>query len=144
MRRGSRHLSRDGEAGQALVEFAMAITVFLLLIMAVVDLGRLAYQYNGVTETVHELARTTSVYAGSPLGSSSETLSVLQTQRRMVPGLGTPSYVCVDIAGAPLSATCPGGGWVRVTISSTFVPSSPLVVLLGTIVLTTSASAQIQ
>ena len=36
--------------GQALVEFALAITVFLLLMMAIVDFGRGIYMYNGVSQ----------------------------------------------------------------------------------------------
>ena len=53
-----------GERGQGLVEFSLAVTVFLALIMGVVDLGRVVYQYNGGAEAARELARVTSVHPG--------------------------------------------------------------------------------
>ena len=58
--------------GQALVEFSLAVTVFLLLMMAIVDFGRGIYMYNGVSQAAREVARTTSVHPGSPLGSSTD------------------------------------------------------------------------
>ena len=44
------NIQRRGERGQALVEFSLAVTVFLTLVMGVVDLGRAVYQYNGTAE----------------------------------------------------------------------------------------------
>lgn len=143
-RRRSEATTTRVESGQALVEFSLAITIFLLLIMGIIDLAGAAYQYNGVSEAARELARVTSVYALSDLGSSPESQAVLSTQRKLVPGLGTPTYTCIDIAGTPIEGLCPGGGWVRVTISATFRPATPLTGFLGTIVLTSSASAQVQ
>ena len=136
--------SARGEGGQALVEFSLAITIFLLLIMGIIDLAGAAYQYNGVSEAARELARVTSVYALADLGSSPESQAVLSTQQKLVPGLGTPTYTCIDITGAPINGICPGGGWVRVTISATYRPATTLTGFLGTIVLTSSASAQVQ
>jgi hypothetical protein len=133
-----------GEAGQGLVEFAFAITLFMVILMGTVDLGRAAYQYNGVAEAARELARVTSVHPGSALGNSAETAGALATQRALVPGLGTPSYACVDIAGVTLGGACRPGSWVRVTVSSQFIPVTPVANLLGTIVLTGSASAKIE
>jgi Flp pilus assembly protein TadG len=143
MRRAQRPTS-EREAGQVLVEFAMAISVFILLVMGVVDLGRLVYQYNGVSEAARELARTTSVHPGSVLGADAETTGVYLTQRGMVPGLAAPTYACVDIAGATVTGVCTAGNWVRVTIHSTFIPATPLATVLGTIVLTSSANARIE
>jgi hypothetical protein len=134
----------SGEAGQGLVEFAFAITLFMVILMGTVDLGRAAYQYNGVAEAARELARVTSVHPGSSLGASAETAGALATQRALVPGLGTPSFACVDIAGATLGGTCRPGSWVRVTVSSQFIPVTPVANLLGTILLTGSASAKIE
>ena len=138
---------RDGsrsEAGQSLVEFSLAITVFLLLVMGTVDLGRAVYQYNGVAQAARELARVTSVHPGATLGSSSETSVVLATQRGLVPGIGSPVFTCTDIAGTVVTATCQAGDWVRVTIDSTFTPATPLATLLGQILLSSSAAAKIE
>jgi Flp pilus assembly protein TadG len=137
-------LLRRGERGQALVEFSLAVTVFLALVMGVVDLGRAVYQYNGTAEAARELVRATSVHQGSPLGSGDDTLGVLRTQRALVPGLATPTYACIDIAGATVTRTCEAGDWVRVTVSSTFTPVTPLATFLGQIVLSSSASAKLE
>ena len=144
MSRQTRHaeLSRDG--GQTLVEFSLAITVFLVLVMGVVDLGRAVYQYNGVAEAARELARVASVHPGAVPGTSAESDAVAATQAAIVPGLGTASYTCVDIAGTIVAGGCAGGNWIRVTVASTFIPVTPLAGLLGTIVLSSSASAKIE
>lgn len=139
-------LSCRGERGQALVEFSLAITVFLALIMGIVDLGRAVYQYNGAAEAARELARVTSVHPGSPLGSSNDTQATLGTQRALVPGLAAPTYDCIDIEGKPVPATraCEAGDWIRVTVVSAFTPVTPLATMLGQIVLTSSASAKLE
>jgi Flp pilus assembly protein TadG len=48
---------RGRDEGQALVEFSIAIIVFLLLLMAVFDFGRGIYMYNGVSEAARDVAR---------------------------------------------------------------------------------------
>jgi len=137
-------LQGPGERGQALVEFSLAVTVFLALVMGVVDLGRAIYQYNGVAQAARELVRATSVHQGSPLGSSADTLDTLRTERGLVPGLATPTYACVDIAGTPVTRACEAGDWVRVTVVSAFTPVTPLASMLGQIVLSSSASAKLE
>jgi Flp pilus assembly protein TadG len=49
--------SRRRRQGQALVEFALVIPIFLLLLMAVFDLGRAVFAYNSVTNAAREGAR---------------------------------------------------------------------------------------
>jgi len=126
------------------VEFSLAITVFLALIMGIVDLGRAVYQYNGAAEAARELARVTSVHPGSPLGSSAATQKTLGTQRALVPGLAAPTYACIDIAGTAVTRACEAGDWIRVTVGSAFTPVTPLATFLGQIVLTSSASVKLE
>lgn len=133
----------DRESGQALVEFALAITVFMLLLMGIVDLGRLVYQFNGVSEAARALARETSVHPGSTLGGSAETAAVLGTHALLFP-IGATSFSCVDISGATIAGACDAGNWVRVTVSSPFTPVTPLATILGPVVLTSAASAKIE
>jgi Flp pilus assembly protein TadG len=133
-----------GERGQGLVEFSLAITIFLLLVMGVVDLGRAVYQLNGVAQAARELARVTSVHPGSTLGGSAETSAALGNQEALVPNLGTPVYSCVDIANNAVTGACRAGDWVRVSIQTTFIPATPLAAMLGEIVLSGTASAKIE
>lgn len=139
--------SHESERGQTLVEFSFALIVFLMLLMGIIDLGRAVYDLTGTAQAAAEIARVTSVHpGGTTLGSSAETAEVMGVQSRLVPGLTAASYECVDIAGGAVSGTCkPGYGyWVRVTVSSTFYPITPLFLIFGSINLTSHSSAEIQ
>ena len=48
---------RDGRRGQSLVEFALILPIFLLLIMGIVDAGRLVYTFNTVSNAARQGAR---------------------------------------------------------------------------------------
>lgn len=141
---------RDGERGQTLVEFALAIPIFLFLLMAVFDFGRAIYQYNGVSQAARELARATSVHRCNPgsctLGNSAQTTAVLQTQQSLIPGLQAPVFTCVDITGAAINSatTCLPGDQVRVDVTASYSPITPLLGFLGNITLGSSSTVSIQ
>ena len=75
----------DRERGQALVEFSLTIVIFLVLMMAIVDLGRGIYMFNGVAQAAREVARVTSVHPGTGFGNSAETAAVVGTQKKLIP-----------------------------------------------------------
>jgi hypothetical protein len=54
---------RARRRGQSLVEFALVLPIFLLLIMGVVDAGRLVYMNSTLSNAAREGARTGSVEA---------------------------------------------------------------------------------
>ena len=145
-----RHIERQHprrpacEAGQSVVEFALGVTIFLILLMGVVDAGRAVYQLNGVSEAAREIARATSVHPGSTLGASTETAAVVGVQTKLVPGLTVLSYSCIDIEGATVTGNCQPGDWVRVTGRSRFTPVMPGLSMLGTVDLDSSSSARIE
>jgi hypothetical protein len=132
------------DAGQTVAEFAIGIVVFLLILLGIVDAGRAVYQLSGVSQAAREIARTTSVHPGAPLGGSAQTADTVAVQRRLVPGLSVSSYACVDIGGTSVAGPCKPGNWVRVTVTSRFEPSMPLLTLLGPIDLASSGSAEIE
>jgi Flp pilus assembly protein TadG len=129
--------------GQSTVEFALAVIVFVTMLCGVFDLGRGVYENNALSEAARELARTTSVHPGSPLGTSSETSATLATQRGLVMGMGTPTYSCVDIDGSSVSGTCKPGYWVKVLVTATYSPVTPLLGLTGPFTFTATSSIQI-
>lgn len=139
---------RDRERGQALVEFSLALVVFMFLLLAIVDFGRAIYQNNGVAQAAREIARVTSVHPGanftSVAGQSSQTRDVIGIQQALIPNLGEPTIVCVDIQGATLSRPCLPGDWVKVTIAAPYSPVAPFLGLSGTWNLTSSSSIVIQ
>lgn len=139
----------DRERGQAMVEFALVLMVFMVLMMAVFDFGRAIYQYNGVSQAAREIARVTAAHAGADFtndaGRSAETKGVIATQKALIPNLGDPTIECVDITGTVLTTRCVPGEWIRVGIHAPYTPITPLLGLVGTWNLfSSSTSVQLQ
>ena len=127
---------RRDRRGQALVEFALVLIPFLLIVLGILDVGRGIYVYNGVAEAAREIARVTSVHPGScgsgcdwmptPSDWSPQMQATVAAQEQLVPGLtgGQITIACTDLANATYnSAECyPGtvGRYVQVTISVPF------------------------
>lgn len=129
--------------GQSLVEFSLVVVPFVFILMGIFDLGRGIYMMNGTAEAAREIARVTSVHSGCPLnavtcdlGSSTETASVVDTQQGLVPGLTIDTsndITCVDINDVvKADNTCRWGvDYVRVRVTSSFVPITPVVSMFG-------------
>jgi Flp pilus assembly protein TadG len=66
MRRRTRNASAHRSHGQALVEFALVIPIFLLLLVALFDLGRAVFSYNTLTNAAREGARMAIVNQDVP------------------------------------------------------------------------------
>lgn len=135
---------RRDQRGQGLVEFAIGITIFLTLLIGIVDMGRGVYLFNGVSEAAREITRETSVHLGSAPGASAETAAMVATQRGLVPGLTVSSYDCVDLAGDPVTGNCKPGDWVRVSVQAPFIPVLPVLAAFGPITFTSVSSAEVQ
>jgi Flp pilus assembly protein TadG len=127
---------RRDERGQALVEFSLAILIFLVLLMGVFDFGRAIYQFNGVSQAAREIARVTAAHPGTDFsvdaGRSIETKAVIQTQTGLIPNLRDPLIKCVDITGTVITTGCMEGDWIQVRISAPYTPITPLLSLSGT------------
>ena len=135
--------NRRHRRGQALVEFALALPVFLLLIVAVFDFGRGIYTFNGVSQAAREIARTTVVNLGLTLGQSTATQATVSTQKGLVPGLVVDSYRCVTVTGALSTASpCKSGDFVEVRVSSSYMPVA-LLGIGGPITLSSSSTLQV-
>jgi Flp pilus assembly protein TadG len=52
-----RLLSRDGSRGQTLVEFALILPIFVLVIVGIFDLGRAVYVFNTLNNSAREAVR---------------------------------------------------------------------------------------
>lgn len=60
------HRQRERRKGQALVEFALVIPLFLLLLVGLFDLGRAVFAYNTLTNAAREGARIAIVNQYKP------------------------------------------------------------------------------
>lgn len=136
--------------GQALVEFSLAIIVFSVLVLAVVDFGRGIYQYNAVAQAAREIARVTSVHHGADMttvaGRSAETNAVIAVQKQLVPGLvvADDAIKCVTPAGV-VEATCDvRTDSVSVTVTAPFRALTPPMNAMGPWDMKGASSVQIQ
>jgi Flp pilus assembly protein TadG len=140
--------TRCDERGQALVELALALPVFLVMLLGIFSLGLGVYRWNGLAEAAREIARTTSVYHtdGTTLGASTETRRTVGVQMALVPGMVDPppaNFVCVDISGTPnLKPRCTSGDYVQVTVTAVFYPVA-ILEMGGPITMTSVSSIQI-
>ena len=138
-------VKRSRGDGQALVEFAVAVIPFLILLMGVIDLGRGIYMLNGTSEAARDITRATIVHlfddAGN-LGMSSQTTQVIDTQEGLIPGLvinPAADIVCVnayDVVQNPHVSgdedDCNvGEDFIRVHVRAPFQPVTPLVSAFG-------------
>jgi Flp pilus assembly protein TadG len=148
--RALRPLRRRGRRrdGQALVEFSLALIPFLLILMGIADLGRGIYMSNGVNEAAREIARTTAVHlCGTPctVGNSAETIATVNTQKNLVPGLGSASssitYQCTSIDDA--AADCDSGEFIKVTVSVPYAALTPVLSMVAPTTLVASAHIEI-
>ena len=138
--------AKQGRArGQALVEFSLALIPFLLLLMAIFDLGRGIFMYNGVSQAAREIARTASVHQGTT-GYSVDAQETIAIQQGLVPGLTVLNPTCVesddldDSAGTP--GPCAENTYLVVTTRATYTPVS-LIGFLGTINLESKSRIQV-
>ena len=65
-RRTHRRADRRRERGQGLMEFALVIPIFLLIVVALFDLGRAVFAYNTLTNAAREGARIAIVNQYQP------------------------------------------------------------------------------
>ena len=143
-RRRIKRAGRSRVGGQALVEFALAVIPFLILLMGVIDLGRGIYMMNGTSEAARDIARVTIVHltnTGGTVGLSDETAKVIATQEGLIPGLtvdASTDIECVDVYGVVQNKSLggvldctPGEDFIRVRVEAPFTPITPLVSAFG-------------
>jgi len=136
--------------GQALVEFALILPVFLLLLVMAIDFGRLFYTWialhNAAREGANQGANTPAVTAQISAKAGGEKNA--QAQR----GEGTPNLTiaCATPAGTtiPCSSASGGGGagnTLTVTVSEPFTFLTPLVnnAFGGSLQMTASATSTV-
>ena len=141
LRQSARRPGQPRREGQAVVEFALAVIPFLILLMGVIDLGRGIYMMNGTSEAARDIARATIVHltdGSGTLGTSSQTAATIATQEGLIPGLEVDPNIdieCVDendvVQTRTLGACTVGEDYVRVHVSAPYSPITPLVSAFG-------------
>lgn len=148
--------SKDRPRGQALVEFSLALIPFILILLGIFDLGRGIYVNNGVSEAAREIARATAVHpcdtSNCTLGNSPETLAVIETQKGLIPGMGSAAssvtFACTTVSDVVVtgSESCAATGdvlYVRVTVSVPFTVLTPVLSMVAPSTLQSTAHVQV-
>jgi len=113
------------DKGQSLVEFALVLPIFLLLIFGLIDLGRGVFAYNAIQNAAREGVRVAIVdqnvdvvtaevqqhAIGLGLDSSNVTLSFLEPDTMTVP------------CNTPIAISCE----VEILVDYTFTPATPII-----------------
>lgn len=63
-----KHFKRTINRGQDLVEFAITLPIFMILVFGIIDLGRAAYYYSTLQNASREAARYAIVNPDDPTG----------------------------------------------------------------------------
>jgi Flp pilus assembly protein TadG len=149
--------------GQSLVEFALAFPVFILIVFGLVDVGRLVYTYNTLSNAARDGARVAAVnQIDYPAGTScnedmpienlaaphwaikpcavAAAVSIGVTTADVTVSYGTPSGTTLSC-----SPTLNVGCIATVTVSHTWSPITPLVgQVLGAINLSSTSQIPIE
>ena len=123
-RRGSRR-------GQALVEFALVMPIFILLLVAIFDLGRAVFAFNTLTNAAREGARMAIVnqYQPSIIARAKQQTAIVELNDPSV----TVSFYQVNADGTPNTSTpcalsqIAVGCMATVSFEATYQPITPLI-----------------
>jgi hypothetical protein len=129
MLRGGLRRSRMSRRGQALAEFALVFPIAMLLLLAVFDVGRAVFAYNGLTNAAREGARLAAVnqdegmieqrVADMTFGTGVTNLGAADFVRfhKDVPNLTTPTSnpVCTTMAVGCVAIINAESDWSAIT-----------------------------
>lgn len=123
--------TRTGQRGQSLVEFALVLPVFMLLVFGILDGGRAILAYNEVSQSTRNVARVASVScfdtttrcstaSGTPIGNA------------MAGQIGTSGPItwtvtCIDPDTNATSTNCTAGDIIRVRADASVTLVTPVI-----------------
>lgn len=107
-----RHLLKKRERGQDLVEYALLLPIFLLIIMGIFDMGRAVYYYSALQNSVREGARYGIIYPDDFSGIE----SVVQNKA-----------VGLDISALTVTTSYPDSDTIRVRATFRFQIITPII-----------------
>ena len=139
---------RRRSRGQALVEFALVIPVFFMLLFGLIDLGHFVYVSNALNQAAREAARVGSVagFTQDCSGVPSRAQCIQQVAVGRMAGTPTPTVTsgCSRIIGTgPITVgadQCRAGDRLTVRLTTPYSMYTPVIAqLVGTTMLTGQA-----
>ena len=143
---------RDRSRGQGLIEFALVLPVFLVLIFGIIDGGRAVFSYNQMSQAARNVARVASTTCFTTTPACDENAGAIagaiNTQRSGNLGLVTWDVECINpTTKAPPTNTgadfCKVGYLVRVTTTLPFGFVTPVASSFGPVVVGSSTEQEI-
>lgn len=135
--------SKSSDSGQSLVEFALILPIFLLLLFGIIDLGRGVYAYNTIQNAAREGTRVAIV-------DQNKDVIVAEVQQHSV-GLGLEADdvdveflkpdTMTEECTTPIAISCE----IEVIVSYTFTPATPIIGnIVGTIDMTAASRQPVE
>jgi len=140
----SNHLRRPraNRRGQTLVEFALILPIFVMLLVGIFDFGRAVYGYNTISNASREAVR---------IGIVDQNVANLQAEAvKAAVSLGaSPGDVDVAFLTPDLSGTCTSpvsvGCVVEITVHYQYTAATPIIGnLVGTIDMSATTRQQVE
>jgi len=136
---------RSDSRGQTLVEFALVLPLFILVLLGLFDLGRAVYAYNTISNASREAARVAIVNQTPP---TIEAEAVKQAVGLGITGADVAiAYNDSDPTAPNLCATAPFGLGcvVTVTVTYSYTAATPVIgQIVGTIPLTATTEMPLE
>lgn len=137
---------RDDERGQAMVEFALAVPIFLMLIFGLIDFSRVVYADNAVSQAAQDASRWGSVQSRS--SSEAGRAAVVEHALSAMVAVPEPTITveCQKMTSLP-NMPCMTGDALVVTVTSEITMATPIIASLmeaiGANPITVSATSQV-
>ncbi len=136
--------------GQGLVEFALVLPIFLLMVMGIIDGGRAIFAFNQMSQATRDVARVASVscFQTTPIrcSTASGTPVGIAINEQAVGSQGTTTWVvqCIDPDTATAVTVCAVGDTVRVNAEANFtLIFGPLQAAFGAVGVESTSEQQI-
>ena len=143
------HATRPRQRGQSLVEFALVLPVFMLLVFGILDGGRAIVAYNDVSQSTRNVARVASVScfdtatrcssaSGTPIGNA-------MAGQVSTSGPITWTVTCIDPNTNATATNCTAGDIIRVRADASVTLVTPLIAqaLGGTVAVNATSEATV-
>lgn len=142
--------SESREHGQSLVEFGLALPVLILVLVAVVDLGRAFYTYVAITNAAREGARYGASFPFDTSGIRNRVRKEVENTNLAIPDAQIANPECYTYSdgsytyGAGVACgSAIGGDYIRVRVDYPFYFITGYVIGLGSVNMSQSATMAI-
>lgn len=110
--------ARRRAAGQSVVEFALVVPIFMLVLLMAVDFGRLFYSYVQISNAAREAAAFGATAPTDTAGMQSRAIQEKSSQSQGEPPLDPITTTCANPAGTSIPCvSAPGGAGAGNTLT---------------------------